>query len=180
MRNILILVDMQNGFCKKEYIKVVAERIEELLGRGLFDYVISTEYVNYDNSTFEKLIGWHGLKNDVDIKLYGSFANYANEIVEKTIYSCVNNNFIQRLCQINDGTFPKKVFLIGVDTDCCVLKTAVDLFEYNIRPIVLTNYCSSCGGPEAHLAGLTCLRRLIGEKQLFTGQISSRDTLDLI
>lgn len=118
MKNILIVIDMQNGFLENKYTKNLISQIEELL-----------------------------------------------------------NTFLQRLCQLNDGQLPRKVYLAGVDTDCCVLTTATSLFENNIRPIVLTKYCASNGGPQSHEAGILCLKRLIGEKQLFHKTITSRQDL---
>lgn len=44
----------------------------------------------------------------------------------------------------------------------------------------LTNYCESSGGPDSHKAGLLCLKRLIGEKQLCDIDITSNTKLDII
>jgi nicotinamidase-related amidase len=89
----------------------------------------------------------------------------------------VNPNFIQRLCQLNGGEFPECVFIVGIDTDCCVLSIATALFETNIRPIVLTGYCASNGGMESHDAGIQCMKRLIGERQLMEKEILSIEDL---
>jgi nicotinamidase-related amidase len=126
---------------------------------------------------YEKMFNWQRLKTDEDRKLCSNFEDYIDVIIEKTIYTCINSNFIQRICQLNDGEFPKKLFIAGVDTDCCVLKIATDLFENNIRPIVLTHYCASNGGTESHITGIMCMKRLIGEKQLFLGEITSNKDL---
>ncbi|MCD8094963.1 MAG: cysteine hydrolase [Ruminococcus sp.] len=144
---------------------------------GAFDYVVATKFLNYNNSVYEKLFDWNRLETEDDRKLCRDFENYADVVVEKTVYTCVNSHFLQRICQLNDGVFPEKLFLAGADTDCCVLKIAADLFENNIRPVVLTNYCDSNGGPKSHLAGIACLKRLIGKKQLFSGEIKSKEDL---
>jgi nicotinamidase-related amidase len=59
-----------------------------------------------------------------------------------------------------------EVFLCGIETDCCVLKTAVDLFEHHYRPVVLSSACASRAGKENHEAGLKILRRMIGNEQV--------------
>lgn len=87
-------------------------------------------------------------------------------VVDKNIYSCINTNFIQQLRSINNGKLPEQVYIAGLDTDCCVLTTAVNLFEYGIRPIILTEYCNSTGGDLSQESGLICLKRLIGKQQL--------------
>lgn len=53
-------------------------------------------------------------------------------------------------------------FVCGIDTDCCVLKTAADLFEMGIRPYVLAHYSASNGGDDSQRAAITVLNRLIG------------------
>lgn len=180
MKNILILVDMQNGFTKKGRTLELAYKVEKLLKAKCFDYVVATKFLNYDNSIYEKLFDWHQLKTDDERALCKNFEEYADVIFEKTTYTCVNPAFLQRMCQLNDGIYPERLFIAGVDTDCCVLKTATDLYESNIRPIVLTHYCDSTGGLESHQAGILCLKRLIGERQLFSGEISSKDDLNTL
>jgi nicotinamidase-related amidase len=56
--------------------------------------------------------------------------------------------------------------ICGLDTEGCVLKSAVDLFEIGITPRVLSNYCASSGGHDYNEAGIKILKRLIGEKQV--------------
>ncbi len=180
MKNILILVDMQNGFSRYEQTQRLADRIEQLLKSKVFDCVAATRFLNFDNSIYEKLFHWHRLKSEEDRRLCKDFADYADVIFEKTVYTCVNTHFLQRICQLNDGVFPEKLFLAGADTDCCVLKIAADLYENNIRPIVLTHYCDSNGGPASHEAGILCMKRLIGAEQLFSGEITSSSDLNAL
>ena len=53
--------------------------------------------------------------------------------------------------------------IIGFNTDACVLKIALDLFDkgYNFR--VLTDYCYSSEGLDHHLNGVELLKRLISK-----------------
>lgn len=166
MKNILILINMQNGFTEHPQTKSLSKKIKNMLALNLFDEVVATYFMNYDNSIYEKLMNWERLKSDEDRAIPSELQPYIDEGFPKNLYSCVSPNFLQMICQLNDGTYPEKLFVAGVDTDCCVLKMAVDLFENNIRPIVLTDYCYSNGGEEFHKAGLSCMKRLIGDKQL--------------
>ena len=180
MKNILLVVDMQNGFAQYEQTKEVANNIKKLLERKIFDVVIGTRFLNSDNSMYEKMFGWSKLKTENERAIPGELKTHMDYIEDKYIYTCVNPSFMQRLCQLNDGEVPRNVFIVGVDTDCCVLTIATSLFENNIRPIVLTQYCSSNGGHEAHLAGVKCLKRLIGDKQLVEKEILSAEDLSEI
>ena len=51
-----------------------------------------------------------------------------NLIIEKGIYSAMNN----QLCDYLKENSIEEIHLCGIDTECCALKTAFDLFEKNI------------------------------------------------
>lgn len=180
MKSIAIVVDMQNGFASSARIQKLGEKIADLLSRNLFDAVIATRFLNGENSSFEQFMGWDKMKSDEEICILPSILPYPDVTIDKYIYSCVNADFLQIMSQLNGGTMPEKVFLMGIDTDCCVLATATALFENDIRPVVLTAYCDSTGGAEYHEAGLLCLKRLIGEKQLYGGSPETKHLLDSI
>lgn len=178
MKNILIIVDMQKGFTRYEQTAELSKKIIQLLKLNKFDFVIGTKYLNNTNSIYEKLFNWKKLKSNLDREIVPELEKYMNYVVEKNIYNCVNTSFLQKICQVNDGRYPEKIFVVGVDTDCCVLTVATSLFENNIRPIVLTQYCNSNGGLLSHNAGLLCLKRLIGEKQLVDIKINVNTNLN--
>lgn len=178
MKKILILVDMQNGFTRYPQTKDLAERIKGLLEKKLFDVVIATQFINEKNSIYEKIFNWHRLENEEERSLFPTLVPYLDEVVTKYVYTCISPNFLQRLCQLNDGKYPEQIFVAGADTDCCVLKIATDLFEHNIRPVVLTRYCDSNGGEAFHQAGILCMKRLIGEHQLRDNEILSVQDLE--
>jgi nicotinamidase-related amidase len=179
MKKILLVVDMQKGFARYDQTIMLTEKIRNLLERELFDVVIATRFLNDDNSIYEKLFGWKRLKTKKDRELADGYEKYVDYVYDKSVYTCVNSSFIQRLCQLNDGVYPEEVFIVGADTDCCVLTIATGLFECNIRPIVLTKYCDSNGGPSSHAAGLLCMKRLIGGKQLVDREILQKEDLNV-
>lgn len=177
MKNIVIVVDMQKAFARYEQTIELQKRIQTLLSKNVFDVVIGTRFNNNVNSIYEKLFNWKKLQTSEDREIPYEIKKHMDYIEDKNIYNCVNASFIQRLCQLNDGKYPDRVFLIGADTDCCVLTIATSLFENNIRPIVLTSYCNSNGGPEAHNAGVRCMKRLVGGSQLVDREIDNRNDL---
>jgi nicotinamidase-related amidase len=60
----------------------------------------------------------------------------------------------------------EQITIVGIDTDMCVLKVTMDIFDLNIRPIVLVDCCGSTAGLQSHLAGLAVLARNIGPDHL--------------
>ena len=83
-------------------------------------------------------------------------------VVDKHTYTALTPAVRSELRRINADS----VALCGIATDGCVLKTAVDLFEAGLRPIVRLDACGSHGGGECHDAGVLLLRRFIGDAQL--------------
>lgn len=177
MKNILLIIDVQKGFIINEAVTLTKNNIDGLLSLGCFDCVISTVYQNYENSPIIKLMGWNKLLEDDEQQLTGKVQHHSDYVVKKTTYSAVNAELLDTLKGICDGNLPEYVFVVGVDTECCVLATATDLFELGIRPIVLTKYCGASSGAEYHKAGLLSMQSLIGKCNMFNGEITS--SLDL-
>lgn len=179
MKNILIVIDMQNGFNRYEQTHSLAKKVVELTNSNYFDYIIATRFLNREGSQYIKFLNWHRLMKSPEIDLVDGLK--ADKVIDKWIYTCVDSDFLDILKNINNGNLPTHVFLCGADTDCCVLKIATDLFEQAIMPIVLTEYCDSNGGPASHNAGVLAMERLIGTRCLISGRITRKqDIIDLI
>ena len=52
-----------------------------------------------------------------------------------------------------------QIYLCGIDTECCVLKTAFDLFENEYDVYVLKDYCACMNGETRHNNALDILKR---------------------
>ena len=83
-----------------------------------------------------------------------------NKVFEKTIYSVVNKELIEYIKENNI----EQIYLCGFDTDACVLKTALDLFENNYEVYVLKDYCMCSAGQKIHNETIENLKRLIGRE----------------
>ena len=178
MKNILVIVDLQNGFIRYDQTKDIAKKIINLLNNKIFDVTIATRFINHNDSQYIKFLNWHRLLDSPDIDLVDALK--VDKIIDKYIYTCVDDSFIDLLKELNEGIIPNHIFICGIDTDCCVLKIATDLFEKGIMPIVLTSYCASNGGEESHRAGIKVMSRLIGKKALIDNEITSIDNLNRI
>lgn len=66
----------------------------------------------------------------------------------------------------------ERIFIVGIDTDMCVLKIAMDIFDIGVEPIIFTDCCASTAGLQAHLAGLAVLSRNIGAQRLRVAGLS--------
>ncbi|MEC4815814.1 MAG: isochorismatase family protein [Scytonema sp. PMC 1069.18] len=54
------------------------------------------------------------------------------------------------------------VAVCGVDTDACVMATALGLFDAGFETFVVSDGCASSGGQEYHEAAIKILERNIG------------------
>lgn len=85
-----------------------------------------------------------------------------NKIFDKKIYTAVNDE-LKDYIRENDIS---EIYLCGFDTDACVQKTAIDLFEQNYEVYVLKDYCMSHRGEELHNIIIDNLKRLIGTDRI--------------
>lgn len=159
MKKCILIVDVQYGFVS-EATKHIPAMVEEL--QHHYEHIYITRFYNKPNSFYRTLIKWDRLgKNSKDFEL--AFSPSENAIIiDKAIYTCINDAFLEQL----KNSDIKSVDVCGIDTDICVTKCAVDLFEAGVVPFVLANYCASNAGKQAHNTALGTLKRYIGESQV--------------
>jgi nicotinamidase-related amidase len=162
----LFIIDAQKGFIS-DHTREVLPRIVNLLGNRCFEHVVFTQFYNAANSPFQRILGWNKMTLAADQELAPEFDGLASVTFRKSIYSAVNPETLNYLMahKINS------VFIAGIDTDVCVLKTAVDFFEYGIHSFVLEYYSASNGGPDSHQCALRVIERLIGRSNIIRGPV---------
>ena len=85
-----------------------------------------------------------------------------NNVFDKKIYTAVNDE-LKDYIRENDIS---QIYLCGFDTDECIQKTAIDLFEQNYDVYVPKDYCMSHAGKEIHNLYIQNLSRLIGKNKI--------------
>lgn len=180
MKNILIMIDVQNGFVKTDCAERTFINVKELAERRLFDVVIATKYWNYKGSNISRLMNWNDLCTEEEQALRPEIAEFADHIVMKDVYSGVTPELMELLLEINDGYLPEHVWILGFDTECCVLMTAVDFFELGIRPLIIEQCCGSHDGEYYHNGGIASLEHLIGDKFIIKEELTDRETIEEI
>lgn len=163
---VLVVVDVQNGFIT-EHSQPVVPVIADLVRRWQAAHgdVIFTRYLNYPDSPFERILGWTRMADGAETELVTELAPYVSShtpVVDKYIYTLFTPEGTQLL---NERGWTD-LYICGIDTDICVLKTAADAFEHNLTPWILKDACASHAGPEAHTAGLFIAARFIGPNQI--------------
>lgn len=141
MKKVLLIIDVQKSAVVKPEIP---KKIEKL--QYEYDVVFISKFIN-QASPLLKLLNWSGYEDE---KLAFSPKNEAI-IYTKTGYT----SYLPEMKQFSE------IHICGFDTDACVYKTALDLAEIGVRPIILKDYCFSAN-QEYHDIGLKLLERNIG------------------
>lgn len=88
MKNVLVVIDLQEGFINDKIVKV-ANNIRDLLDSGKYYAVIATKFTNMAGSSFDSFLGWTGMMGEEEKALLPFVEEYADIIVSKCSYSCV-------------------------------------------------------------------------------------------
>lgn len=60
-----------------------------------------------------------------------------------------------------------EIEICGTDTDACVMAIAYNLFDNNIKPIILENLCgSSSSNPNIHCNSIEIMKRSFGKENI--------------
>src|SRR5262245_37122222 len=159
----LLVVDVQRGFIN-EFTHHIPGRIQQLIERGAHDPVLFTRFVNAPEGPYRSFLDWHACQGPPDTDLAPELTRWGGRdaVFSKPGLCGLPQELATHLLERR----VERVFVAGIDTDMCVLKIAMDLFDQNIEPIVLTDCCASTAGLQAHLAGLAVLSRNIGAERL--------------
>lgn len=145
VKRALLIIDVQKSAVGNSDIP---QRIELL--QNEYEHIFISKFTN-EKSPLLRFVDFDGY---ADTGL--AFKPVSKSVIfEKNIYS----SFLPEMKEFDE------VHLCGFDTDACVYKTAMDLIENGIRPVVLSEYCGS-ETDEYHQAGMLLLKRNIGDKNI--------------
>lgn len=159
----LLVVDVQKGFVN-DFTAHIPGRVLRLIESANWDPVLFTRFVNTPGSPYRRLLDWHDCEKPPHTALADEVAPFA-----KRGRVFVKEGLTGLPARMRDYLTKQKferITVVGIDTDMCVLKIALDLFDLGIQPIVLADCCGSTLGAYAHLAGLAILSRNIGPEQI--------------
>jgi nicotinamidase-related amidase len=159
----LLVVDVQRGFIN-EFTRHIPRRIKRLIEIGDYAPVLFTRFVNTPESPYQRLLDWHSCADPPDTEIVDDLASFqaADSVFTKNGLTGLPDALTEHLRQAGY----EQLSVVGIDTDMCVLKIAMDVFDLGIEPVVLIDCCASTAGLQAHLAGLAILSRNIGPHQL--------------
>ena len=152
----LVVIDLQQDFINENTNKSI-EDIEKLINEKEYDDVIFTRFIGNKDSLIHKSLKDNSGLTEEGIKLVVNPENY--KVLDKNIYSAfpVLKSHL---------THEDEIYLTGIDVDCCVLMSALNLFENNYNVFVLKNYVYCTSGEEIKKEALDIIERCIGKDRV--------------
>ncbi len=160
-KSLLLVIDLQKSFINVN-TSLIPLKVEGLIRNNNFDYVAFTKFVNFDTCNFNTMLNYRGCMSEEERNIVIDTGD--NKIFCKSIYSALNDELVN---YINDNNIDI-IYLCGIDTDACVLKTAIDLFENNYNFRVIENCSMSHSGKEFHEFAVKMLKKLVGEQNIIS------------
>lgn len=159
----LLVVDVQTGFIN-DFTHHIPQRVTRLIEQKTYFPILFTRFINSPDGPYTQLLKWNGCSQSPETDLAANLAPHMDPqfVFSKPGLCGMPSELANYLCDQQI----QQVAVVGIDTDMCVLKIAMDLFDRGIEPIVLTDCCASTAGLQAHLAGLAVLSRNIGAQRL--------------
>jgi nicotinamidase-related amidase len=173
-KGILLAVDLQNGFLSTPECKAVVSKV--VAHANQFHQVWATRFFNR-NANFSRQLGWNKMVSGEETELCKTLSPIVSKIFDKPSYSPHSpaipwiDKWRPPLLQALQKEAITTVAVCGVDTEACVMATALGLFDTGFETFVVSDGCASNGGQEYHEAGIKILKRNIGAEYV----VSFRD-----
>jgi nicotinamidase-related amidase len=161
MADTLLIVDAQKGFvtaCSKHVLPHLGKLQHQ------FKHVIFTKFYNPDPSPFREILDYHKLPPGDSDTEFSINPREGSIIIERPLYTCVTPELLEQLKKLD----VREVYVCGIATEACVLKTVLDLFENNIRPYVIEDICASDQDKHYHDSAIELMKKLVGKEQIIS------------
>lgn len=141
----LLIIDVQKSAVTRTDLVANIEKLQYQ-----YEDVFVSQFVN-KNSPLLRILNWNGYEDETL-----AFTPKKNAIIY------MKSGYSSYIPEMNKYT---EIHICGFDTDACVYKTALDLIEADIRPVILKDYCYS-SNQEMHQMGLKLIERNIGKHNI--------------
>lgn len=156
---LLLVIDLQNDFVNKN-TEPILDKIKSLINSNEYENIAFTKFINSENSMFYNDLQYKGCLTEKGANIAIELAG--QKVFEKTGYTSLTEQLKMYITEKRIN----QIYLCGFDTEACVLKTALDMFENEYNVFILKDYCMSGAGEEIHNSAINILKRTIGEKRV--------------
>jgi nicotinamidase-related amidase len=166
MNRILLIIDVQKYFINgltKDLPEKIKKYIEQ--NRSEFSKIKFTQIINNEKNNFVKLMDWHEFSKPPQIDICDElkqFAGKENTYIKNGYSAFRNKDFAEYL----KNNKIQEIWIAGINTENCVFATAIEAFDLEYRPVVLSKLCRSSANEEWHATAIKIMIDMIGEKQI--------------
>ena len=161
MKKALIIIDLQNSAINR-FTKKIPSKIVLFLRkhRRKFKLILFCKFENTRNSNFVKYLNFKGYmslkeKDFVsEIKDYLQFGRISKRNTFSIFGDVANQKLFKKL-----GI--RELYFCGLDTDACVLTSAMDAFDRGYKVFIFSDLCGSSGDERLHRDAPRLLKRNI-------------------
>jgi nicotinamidase-related amidase len=132
---LLLVVDMQKGFVRDDKTRHIVPVVNELLAAWQTKGwpVAYSRFINLPGSNFERLRDWRELQGEPQTELLDELEVVSPYVLKKSTYAAWSDEVIG-ICA---AAGVRDVVIVGVDTNECVLATALAVFDSGYTPWVV-------------------------------------------
>ncbi len=158
----ILVSDMQVGFMER--LPNLPFRLTGLLEQVPPENLYFTQFHNHAESLFHTEQQWGRFHDSADTAIVPELQKFVqpNHAFKKYGYLLPEGLLLAL------GEY-KSVGIVGVNTDICVLTAAYCLWDRDIRPYVLADYCASVKGDFYHNGALDLMNRPFGPQTIIRG-----------
>jgi len=163
-KNLLIVIDLQNGWRHKTATEQTMLRTVELckgFSEAIGD-VIHCCFRNNPESLFHSELNWNRFVDDEDTGQIPEITPLNLPQYWRSTYSCLNDETLQVIKNYD------RVYIAGVFTDISIAATAMAIFDQNVPVSVVSDCVATLHGEDVHKAALKSLDMAIGSQNLVT------------
>ncbi|APC91766.1 MULTISPECIES: isochorismatase family protein [Francisella] len=160
MSKLLVVIDMQKGFDCTEARAVIANLNKSY---SYFDNVSFAIFENRKNSLFETQLKWVDFQNEEDRRLIDGVEVPENAYFTKHHNYTVYNDELKALIR---KLKPTEIYLGGLFSDVCLLKTSMDMFDDGIVPYIIKDLSGSPHGIVAQEVAFAAMKEGLGDDRI--------------
>lgn len=163
-KDCLLIIDLQRGFIN-EHTSHLPQKITECLARRSFSAVIATRYCNTPSTACYRLGGWRDcMEGTPAAELVPELMPHVQRIFDKHTFSGCTRELQTFL---HEAQFDR-LYICGVNTDCCVLATVFACYDAVQELSVIEYLCGSTLGPHKHRNAIELMRDNITPERIIT------------
>jgi len=163
----IIVCDMQNGFIN-DLTRHLPSRIAAFLAQKHYKHRVFTRFVNPgEGSFYDQHLNWTKMQLPAETSIVAELEQFPTLVSDRNFYSVFRNGELDDW--LNDHSIIE-AHVCGVYTNVSVLSAAGCLFDRRVRLVVVSDLCGSHSGLRYHTAGLTNLKKWVGDRNVIPSE----------